>query len=664
MRSTSSTSSAGDALRGIFRLHLAAFIIATLYFAREVLVPIALAILLAFLLWPMVTRLQHWIGRVAAVIVVVVLIFLGLGAGGWVFSRQLMDLADKLPDYKVNLETKLRSLRPPGESSLHRLSETLTDLEKQLPVSKSAASTSGTPKGAAQETAGHEIPGNAQFGPERPMPVQLVEPAADLSVMIAKFMVGPMMGPLGVGGLVLLLVFCLLFQREDLRARFIRLAGQGQIGATTRAMDDAGDRLARYLLMQLVINITYGILIAIGLYFLHIPNAFLWGALATVLRFIPYVGAWIAAVCPMLLALAISPSWWTPVITLALFIGLELIVGNVMEPLLYGSSTGVSSTALIVAAVFWAWLWGPVGLVLAAPMTVCLVVIGRHVRGFSFLSVLLSDEKAFTPAEEFYHRLLAEGLNEASEITDAYLKKESENGALTDLFDEVLLPVVETAEADRQRGELDEDQYDSVLENLRDILEELGSRPPPEKLKGDGTKSLRLHSNVNVLCVPARGVRDELAGAMLAQLLRNEGFQVENVGADVLTGELPALVESSSPLVVCASVVPPTTIVHARYLCAKLKTHFPHLRLIVGLWGAEGKAAESAVERLREAGADEVTFHLGEAVTHVRQIADYAPEEEITGDAVVGTAEAAEQRREEETGPAKAASANPATEVS
>ena len=400
------TKSGAAALVGIWHVLLMAFVIATLYFASDLLIPLALAALLTFLLAPLVTRLERWIGRIAAVLLVVTMIFSMIGMAGWVLTRQLVDLATRLPDYKVNIETKLHSFQLPSGGAFKRLSETVEELKKDF---------RGADAPIVSQVPGK--PGTAVAVPVSSaptLPVQVVETSKANPLQLLQVIISPLLGPLGTTGLVLLLVVFMLLKREDLRSRLIRLIGQGRISATTHALDDANHRVSRYLLMQLVVNVTFGIAVAIGLFFIGVPNAVLLGAFATVLRFIPYIGPWIAAAFPIILSLAVSPSWMMPLLTLGLFVLLELICSNIVEPWLYGSSTGVSSIALVVAAVFWTWLWGPIGLMLATPLTVCLVVMGRHVPQLSFLSIMLSDEEALTPAEQCYHRLLTVGLNEAS----------------------------------------------------------------------------------------------------------------------------------------------------------------------------------------------------------------------------------------------------------
>jgi methylmalonyl-CoA mutase cobalamin-binding subunit len=358
-----------------------------------------------------------------------------------------------------------------------------------------------------------------------------------------------------------------------------------------------------------------------------VPNAPLWGVFAAVLRFIPYVGSWIAASFPIILSLAVSANWMMPILTIGLFITLELIISNLLEPWLYGASTGVSTIALIVAAVFWTWLWGPIGLVLATPLTVCLVVMGRHVPRLQFLSILLSDDEALTPNEECYHRLLAGGLNETEEFVDAYVKANS----LTALYDDVLIPVVTSAEVDCQNETLDDERRVAVEQNIRDIVEDLSTRPAPvSKVAADiavaehtppppaaPAPAWRIH------CLPARADRDELAGAMLGHLLREQGFHAENAAARLVAGELVKAVKETDADAVCISVIAPTTVIHARYLTTKLREQFPPLKIVVGLWGATENISEAA-RRLRESGANEIVTTLADAVVQLAKLAPIA----------------------------------------
>ncbi len=494
MQARKSKNAATDALVGIWAIALSAFVIATLYLARDLLIPLALAALLTFLFSPVVSWFERWIGRIAAVLLVVLMTFSLFGAAGWVLTNQLVDLATKLPQYKDNISVKLQSFHAPKSVAFIKFSDTLQELKKELP---------GGPAPEIAQEAGKPETTVASPPNAPPLPVQVIETSKANPIELGKLIIAPLLGPMGTAALVFVLVIFMLLERQDLRNRLIRLIGQGRISATTHALDDAAHRVSHYLLMQLLVNLTYGTVIAVGLSIIGLPNALLWGAFGTVLRFIPYLGPWIATILPTMLALAVSPGWTMPVLTLALFVGLELILNNILEPLLYGAHTGVSSIALIVAAVFWTWLWGPLGLVLTTPLTVCLVVMGRHVPRLSFLSVVLSDEEALTPAEECYQRLLALDLNEASKVADAYVKAHS----ITALYDSVFIPVVTAAEMDRRRDALDEEQRLLVEQGIRDLIEDFATRLPRELKIDAHTNRGSSHTAAAFACLLSPGSR-------------------------------------------------------------------------------------------------------------------------------------------------------------
>ena len=571
-----------ESLATISNVVLSAFIVLALYFGRVLLVPLALAALLTFMLAPLVTLLQRWLGRIGAVLLVVVMMFAATGGVGWVLTRQAVDLAGQVPDYKENIQIKLRSFQITSHGPFSKISETIEDLKKDLPGG-SHSRTDSTRRTAAKA-----------------MQVEIVD-GKDQRLEFMQVVLAPVFGPLGTAALVLILLVFMLMQREELRNRMIRLIGQGRMSTTAHAMDDAGARVSKYLLMQLVVNLTYGISVAIGLYFIGVPNAILWGALAAVLRFIPYLGPWIAAAFPILLSLASSPGWMAPLLTLTLFIVLELLSNNVMEPWLYGSSTGVTPIALIVAALVWTWLWGPVGLVLATPLTVCLVVMGSHIPKLAFLSILLSDNEALTPAEDCYQRLLRAGEHDEMELVDNYLK----TSPMSALFDSVLIPVVAAAGTDHRLGYLDAGQLDSVERAMSDIVDAVSPDYPAE---GEMACS--------VCCVPARAHRDQLAGDMLVRLLWQEGLSAQGAVAGMPLGELVTWVRKAKADAVCISVVPPSTLIHARYLSARFRAISPSLKIIVGLWGRSDLTPDN-VAALRESGADEIVTSLAEALTRV-----------------------------------------------
>jgi predicted PurR-regulated permease PerM len=624
MRTPRNRNTVADSLAVLSTLALAAFVLTMLAVARSVLIPLALAGLLTFLLSPVVTRLERVAGRIGAVLLVATMIFATMGGVGWVLTNQLLDLANKLPDYRENIVGKVQSLQlPPALKAFQR---ELDEIREELPADGDSQPTVVVPpaEGGAGDTsvvvqpAPAPPPRRGTKEPAKPAPpvarVEVVTSPAPSPMELVRTIVAPLMGPLGTAALVMLLVVVMLLQRDDLRRRIIRLLGQAHISSTTQALDDASQRVSRYLLMQVVINVSYGVPVGIGLWLIGVPNAALFGGLATVLRFLPYVGPWIGAALPLALAFAVSPDWTMPLETLALFLTLEAISNNVMEPWLYGASTGVSPVALIIAAVFWTWLWGPVGLVLATPLTVCLVVMGRHVPQLAFLSVLLSDEEALTPAEDLYQRLLTPGEHDEMELVEAYVNSKS----VVDLYDEVLIPVLVEAENDAREESLGRELLATLHQSIRDILEDLDARleAPPAVAGESGSGGVRmpdLDRECRILCLPARAERDEIAGTMLAHVLRYRGCQAWSVPAPVRADrkEVVELVEKSELDAVVISIVAPSAVLHARFLYLSLRNRFPDLRIVVGLWGM-GSSLTPAVKRLRDAGAT-VAFSLADA---------------------------------------------------
>jgi predicted PurR-regulated permease PerM/GAF domain-containing protein len=546
---TKRRSTTTDAIVGLSAVAVAALVVALLYFARDILIPVAVAVLLSFLLTPLVTRLERHTGRIAAVLAAVLLAFSFAGVTGWLLTGQLADFAQKWPDCQGNIQSKL----------------------------------------------GFDIPSGWLFA----------NPSGTL-------------GPMGTATLVLLLVILMLWRRESLCSRLMHLLGQGRNNATARALDEVGVRFSRYLARQLAVNTCYGVSIAVGLYLIGVPHPILWGALAILLRFIPYIGFLIAAIPPLALSVAVSTGWTMPLLTVSLFIGLEPLLNKVAKPWMKGPGTGVSSIALIVTAVFWTWLWGPVGLLLATPLTVGLVMLGRHVPRLRFLGILLSDDQAQTPAEECYQRLLALDMNGTGELIDGYIRKNS----LTALYDSVLIPVITAAEVDHQREILDDQQRQIVEESVGDFVEDLGARqfPIPAGPQGDGPAPNKIVPAWRFLSLPVHDARDELAGAMLVHVLREQGFRSENLSAQQVSNEMVVAALQSDWDAVCISVVPPSTVLHARYLCMKLRSQAPGLRIAVGLWGATEHLPD-ATARLREAGADEVVTTLADAVTQLAKLA-------------------------------------------
>jgi AI-2E family transporter len=427
---------------------------------------------------------------------------------------------------------------------------------------------------------------------------------------IVQSVFGNLFRPLATAGIVVVFVIFMLVQREDLRNRLLRLLGSGKLKIATQALDEAGQRVSRYLLMQLMVNSSYGLLIGLGLYFIGIPNALVWGLAATFLRFIPYAGAVLAAIMPIGLAFAVDPGWIKPTLTAVLFVVSELIVGNIIEPWLYGSSTGISSFAVLIAAVFWAWLWGPVGLLLATPLTVCLAVLGRCGPQVEFLHIILSDEPVLPDEARFYQRLLANDTEEAAEVAEEVLKKQS----MEFLFDRVILPALSLTEHDRNEGILDAQRFKFILDSTKEIIEELAvpeQDGPKAVADGDGP------GPIAVLCIPAKDEADELFGIMLAHLLRRKNVPAMSVSASSLANERFQEVKRSSAPVICVSALPPSALRQARLFCKRLRAEFPELTIIVGVW-TRSPDLERIHSRLPSDLVSQVVTSLSEAVEIIR----------------------------------------------
>lgn len=592
--------SPGEALGGLWAIGLTAFIVSALYFGRELLTPLALASFLTFLLAPLVTRLQRWLGRVGAVLAVVLLMVALTVSSAWILTRQIVDLGNQLPGYKENIRTKLKSFQLPSGGVFSKVSDTFDDLKKDLPIGG----------GEINERAAEGIQRLETSEDGKAIPVKVVSAPSASPMELFRLIVAPVVGPLGTSALVLLLLIFMLLKREDLRNRLIRLIGQGRISITTNAMDDAASRVSRYLRMLLIVNVTYGLGVTIGLSLIGVPNAILWGTFATVLRFIPYVGPWIAASFPVVLSLAVSSDWTIPLLTIGMFVVLELLSNNLMEPWLYGSSTGVSSFALIIAAVFWTYLWGPVGLVLATPITVCLAVLGRHIPRLEFLSILLSDEDPLTPAEECYHRLLRPGGEDELELAEHFLK----SAPLDEFYDTVLIPALLAAAHDQARGALDRKHSVQFEAAVTELLDELDEELPEVAVRITET-TVPPAEPPPILILPARTNRDHLAGQMLAQLHRNLNGKAVLIPSSLTTSEKAAAAKETG--IACISVADSSKLSHARHFCAKVRAANPSAKILVGLWGAS--ITPEAEKSLRESGADAVASSTREIVNAIRR---------------------------------------------
>jgi len=436
-------------------LQVGVVVIAALYLGREVLIPITLAILLSFLLAPIVELLgRAKLGRVPAVLLAV-LLALGVITGfGGVIGSQLAQLAGNIPQYSVTIEQKVDTVRAYTIGRLDRFVGSLGHQAQPLGISR-------TPAGA------HPLPGSSPPG-ATPEPAAAATPGDSLLALAERYLSTALL-PLATVGIVFVVAIFILLQREDLRDRLIRLFGATDLHRTTSALDDAARRLSKYFLTQFGINATFGLVIGVGLYFIGVPNPVLWGMLSALLRFVPYIGSFIAAGLPIALAAAVDPGWSMALWTAALYIVIELLVSQAVEPMMYGRGTGLSPLAVVVAAIFWSWLWGPIGLILSMPLTLCLVVLGRHVERLTFLEVLLGDRPALTPVESFYQRILAGDADEAQDHAELLLKDRS----LSWYYDEVALRGLQLAAEDAQRGVLLREQLERVKNTIKKLVSEL-----------------------------------------------------------------------------------------------------------------------------------------------------------------------------------------------
>jgi predicted PurR-regulated permease PerM len=572
-------------------------VIAGLYFGRQVLIPLALAVVLAFLLTPLVVLLEkgHF-GRVPSVLAALVLSFALLAAVGWGVANQLMEILSDLPDYKANIHSKIEAIRAPGSGGLSKARATVNDLSKEL--------------SAASETeANKKLPN----GGKQPISVQVAAPPHNAAEYLED-VVGPLTGILETAGIVVIFALFILLKREDLRNRLLRLAGSGQINVMTQALDEASQRLGRYLLLQFLVNASYGLLFGLGVYAIGVPHALLWGVLGGLLRFVPYVGTPLATLFPMALALAVFPGWSQVGLTFLLYLFLELIIANLIEPWLYGAHTGVSSLAILVAAVFWVMLWGPVGLILSTPLTVCLILMGRYVPQLDFLEILLGDEPVLPPQAHFYQRLLALDDDEARDIAVRYLKE----NPIGNLYDSVLIPALGLAEKDRHMNVLDETRRKFIHQSTRELIEELYESSQDAPIPGTGVSSaiavdVRALSGRKIICIPSRDEADEIVATMVMQLLRRAGCN-----ADVLPmAPISTMFEQLEQLradVICVSALPPFAAGRAKALCRQLRQRHPKAKIVLGLWEFPGGVTK-AQERVGLGCADVIGTSLAQIVS-------------------------------------------------
>lgn len=575
------SNSINSAIFGIYRLLIVFAFLFVLYFAQSIIIPLIIAALLTFFLSPLVAKLERWMGRTLSILLVVLVVFSFIGLTGYIFAKQLILFGSNFQSYYEIIQAKFQAFHFPQGGIFDRIGQIIGNFKEVL---------------LGEYTTPNPDPKLS------PVEIKLLDLTSHVTGFLQSFF-GSFFNFLVLSGIILLLVIFMLFSREDIRGRIIKLAGQSRIGSTISAMNDASERVFRYLFRLFIVNIGFGICVTLGLYAIGIPNAVLWGCLAALLRFIPYIGVWMASIVPIILSFIITDSWLSPIFTISFYILLEVITAYVIEPLYYGVGTGVSSLALIVAVLFWTWLWGPIGLLLSTPLTVCLVVLGQYVPNMNFLRVLLSQEQALTPAEEYYHRLLSFDSSEPMDLIEPYLQENS----LVSLYDSLLIPVVAQTEIDFYQELIDVEQKDEVYQNIREIIEFLPLSEQKEKETSSTVKS-----KSNILCLPLGSIRDEIGISILAQLLASEGLEVHYT-TKLNVEDTLELVNKGNPEIICIVAIAPWILSKVRFLCTKLHKQKPELPIVICLFGLS-EASSQIPEKLASVGATKVVFNLSQAI--------------------------------------------------
>ena len=600
-------------------LLIAAIVVTALYVGREVLVPLALAILLSFVLTPPLLFLRRLrVPRVLGIAILVSSAFLLILALGWLVSGEATQLAVQLPRYQSTLAEKISMITKSAADApgIRKVTEALEELQQELAHPK-------------PETSVVTAPGPPeQVGEDRkPVPVEIREPEPQPLELFQR-LAGTLLPPIATGGIVLLFVIFILLQREDLRDKLIRLFGTSDLQRSTAAINDAAERLSQYFITQLLINSAFGIFIAFGLWLIGVPSPTVWGILAILMRFVPYVGSFIAAAPPVLLSAIVDPGWTPFLLTVALYLVSELTMGQLVEPVVYGHGTGLSPIAVVIATVFWTWLWGPLGLLLATPLTVVLVVLGRHIEGLQFLDVLLGDEPALTPEQRFYQRLLTGDSAESADQLENCIK---EGQTLVRCFDEVALKALQFAQHDAERGALDEETLEridttarEVIENLRDLEPQRGPQKGTSEASAGGLASLTLmeerqendlihlepadlapgwEADGAVVCIGGRTPLDDAAAALLSGLLEILGLKPRLLGSEAISPAHIVSLDVTDAKLVCLSYmsIGPSP-AHVRYLIRQLRGIIPSgCTILVGYWAASANGAVKALEKTAEA---------------------------------------------------------------
>jgi predicted PurR-regulated permease PerM len=614
-------------------LLLVGLVILTLYFARDLLAPMAFALVLNFLLSPAVALLERWrLRRSVSVVLIILVFFSGLGVTAWVVARQLVHVAELLPDYRENIQTKLDSLHTPIGGAAGNAIGTLEEMTEQLSSHANATIAPPAEPGTTIPLVRHRrlrqpvpeaaLP-NLGATPQQPTPVQVIEPPVSVGRYLQEIF-SPILRPLAACGIVMVFTVYMLMNHEDLRNRLLLLAGMGRLSLMTGALRDAAERISTYLIWQFVTNVLFGLLFGLGLSLIGVPDATLWGALAAILRYIPYVGTAVAGLLPIIFAIAIFPHWRQVFEIVGLYGTLEFATSNFFEPWLYGSRTGISALALLASAIFWTLLWGWSGLVLATPLTVCLIVLGRHVPQLRFLHVLLGEDAELAPEAKFYERMLAMDQNEAHSIADRFLDKRP----LIDFYDTVLLPALCLVEQDRHRGSFDETRGNYLLLSATELVAELSEFKTEVTLAAateNGTatdtnpESPELHLRpAPVICIPAGDQADEVTAMVLAQLLEQSCHNTLLLPTASVTPEILERLGQDPGTILCISALPPFVFTQTRTLCQRIREQLPENRILVALWQSV-QNPETMRERFGSARPDRVVTTLAAAMAQIEE---------------------------------------------
>jgi predicted PurR-regulated permease PerM len=554
-------------------------IVGILFLLREIFIPLALAILLTFLLAPVATRLERrGVGRVTAAVCSVALAVLIVGVVGYTFTGQLADLAAKVPQYRATISNKLEAIRH----------------VEMGPFSRAATTISGLLE---------EMEGAEQVAPMLPTPKPSPPPQSADTFEFVRYLLGTVISTLGTGAIVFICVLFFLIDRNDIRDRFIALTGRHRYHTTTQALTDASKRVSSFLFMQLIVNVAYGIPVALGLFLIGIPNAGLWGLLCAILRFVPYLGPILGAALPLLVSFAAFEGWTQPLLTLGLFLVMEIISNNLMEPWLYAASTGLSKTAIVISAIFWAWLWGGIGLLLATPLTVCLAVMGKYIPHLGFLNLLLGSRSAMAPSDQFYQRLLAFREDEAAKVAQEFLKEHS----FVELCDQLMVPALIQIKLGWSEGTVDEQNIEFACDTIDELVtDQSATLEPAQDSKGE-TRA--------VVFVPAGDAADETIARMISVILEADGFQCEMSSSKSLAGEIIATMSDRTCSQICISASPPLAQRKARYLLKRIAVALPNVPIVTGLWGA----SENRVQRLRTVTSSAVVTTVKGALAEIRE---------------------------------------------